>query len=228
MNFLPDNNLTLDYYVNKLTLFLRKSYGITDHIEIFYGFIKQSNITLSDMFEQLDVMNVSFNYYTSAKLTELKNNPTYDNLLFDYLASIFGVSRKFNVQYYDEDSVYHNEALNLSDYELLLLIRMMIIKNNFNGSFDDINKFYDSVGFKIYMITNSVSGSVNVYFDERSSYGSTSNIEKMFLSGLFTIESLGIKYLYVETEVSLTGVWDSANPDLCWYNSLTEKGGRWA
>ena len=228
MNFLPDNNLTLDYYVNKLTLFLRKSYGITDHVEIFYGFIRQSNITLSNMFEQLDIMNVAFDYYTPAKLSEMKDNPTYDNKLLDYLADIFGVSRKFNIQYYDDNLDYHNDALNLSDYELLLLIRMMIIKNNFNGTFDDVKKFYNDVGFKIYMITDAVSGAVNVYLDNSPSYGKTLNIEKMFYAGLFTIESLGIRYQYVTTEIALTGVWNSPKPALCWYDPLTDKGGRWA
>ena len=140
-----------------------------------------------------------------------QNNPyaiyavDYDHTeILDFLAHLFGQSRHPKV-IINGSSVY----LDLSDEELLILIKVQILRNYFEGTREKLMKLYEDIGLNVLYITNSSSSlNCDVYLLYASSNSYSNNIQKMFLNGLLTIESFGIKYTYAVQSVTDAGIWD--------------------
>lgn len=199
---IKEKYLDFNYYYNSLSTFLKQSYGVKEQFEIFWNALKELDSTGDKIFNNLDITDED--YSTTDK----------DDIL-NKLAKLFNVNRDFRVEYNDE--IYD---LHLSNGELLLLIKAQIIKNNFDGTMEMCKLLYDKAGLPVVMITEeNEHATVSVYLNE-SEANIADNLFHMFMSGLFTIESAGIKYIHVSTDVSKFAVWDSSDTSIGWDNGV--------
>lgn len=129
----------------------------------------------------------------------------------DKIGELFGVKRALSVQY-TENNIVKTEQLNLNNEDFLKLIQCQIIKNYFNGSYEQIKQYYEKVGLRVLYITAEEEATCNVYLlkTEDSAFDYSDNIKKLFLSGLMLIESAGIKYTTAVIDLGALLIWDKA------------------
>lgn len=138
-------------------------------------------------------------------------NTSINSDILDKLAELFCVARQFNVTYVDNEQVSHTEELTLSDAELLLLIKVEIIRSHYDGSRESLIDLYSSLGLLILYATSS-SGDCDVYLctTSGSTTAYTDNIKKMFWAGMLHIQSLGINYSFTIISIENVLIWDKA------------------
>lgn len=148
-------------------------------------------------------------YYVSVD-NGIKQQLTFENQLEDLVenASTFTIYKKKEVEI---PSKLKKEIVTLNNEELLELIKVKILQNNYDGSLEAIRDLYiNKLRYNIYysLIPNAVgnteyqSASCNIYLDdnkipkEGQSVGEpiSENIKKIFKYSDFFIESLGIVY----------------------------------
>lgn len=127
----------------------------------------------------------------------------------DKIGELFGVKRALSVQY-TENNIVKTEQLNLNNEDFLKLIQCQIIKNYFNGSYEQIKQYYEKVGLRVLYINAEEEATCNVYLlkTEDSAFDYSDNIKKLFLSGLMLIESAGIKYTTGVIDLGALLIWD--------------------
>lgn len=184
-----------EYYYDKLPLYFKNSYGIVEHFKIWYDLIVLFDETEDDIINAFDIFNNDYFTLNNIVATE------YESDLLDKIAYVFGVCRDFDVCYTDptNSSLTITKQLHLNNKLLLLLIKAIIIKNNYKGTYEETIEFYESINLPIYILNSANSAEAFVYFDKSSldlSYtdDEIENIYAMFYSGLFTLQSLGISY----------------------------------
>ena len=129
----------------------------------------------------------------------------------DKIGELFGVKRALSVQY-TENNIVKIDQLNLNNEDFLKLIQCQIIKNYFNGSYEQIKQYYEKVGLRVLYINAEEEATCNVYLlkTEDSAFDYSDNIKKLFLSGLMLIESAGIKYTTGVIDLGALLIWDKA------------------
>ena len=211
---------SFDYYVHKLPMFLQQSCGFIEHFRIWYDLLvgvsdggytgvvgaADTLFALLNIFDltandEGDIVDGNIEDYLNviAMLPDSKvdvegHSTACDTL--DKIASLFGLTRSFEVTYL-EDDVEHKEVLSLNNAEFLILIKAQIIKNYCNGTYEQIKAYYESVGLYIFVTTASDSATSELYLvktSQQSEYTQSENVRKMFLSGLLTIQNMGIAY----------------------------------
>ena len=195
--------LSFEYYKRKLPLYLQTCESFLSHFHIWHDFLQCIDT-------QSDVLLASLNIFDNDWLVVNQN----DDLL-DKLASLYNVSRSFQVTYTDSSGSTITEILTLNNEELLTLIRARIIKNYFDGSTEQIQRYYDMLKIgEFVQFTETTSGFCQIIYNTNDT---TNNYSKMFLAGLLTIESMGIAYVRSlnQADVGLM-FWDS-----------TDWGSRW-
>ena len=236
------------YYKNKLPLYLQQSHGFLQHYRIWFDLMTGSSdytgvIPSADTL--LELLNIFDDDYID-KLLELEDSGVgtaiqdtngedildtdgeeifdTDSSLYgrnsdilDKIGLLFGVKRQFSVAY-SKDSEIVTRELNLDNKDFLLLIKSQIVKNYFDGSYRQIKEYYDSVGLKLFVITNSAATSY-LYLLKTSGYEDYSeDVEAMFLSGLLRIESMGIDYYQTILDLENSVFWDSVIATQTWDN----------
>lgn len=202
---IDDRIYDFDYYVKKLPLYLQNSDGFVEHFRIWFDVL----ITIVENENQiLKLINVFEDNYLSI-INEMDPSGNACDIL-DKLGSIFNVKRNFSVTY-TESLVEHTDQISLNNEEFLTLIRARIIRNYSDGSYIQMNKFYQDAGLRICFYTDSQpSGTVQVHLINYAGEANYSaNIQKMFRAGLLTIESMGIIYQYEVTDLETLGIWDA-------------------
>ena len=189
--------LQFKYYLDRLSMFMRESYGIQEHVEIFYQQLKRVNKEFDYLFDQLDIFNV--------QNKELP--PDYISNLIDKIGAIFGCYRKFTIYL---DGQY--EELELDDKDFIIYIECQIVKQNFKGTREELSKIYKTYEegevtkgslldlIMVYVLYQVPTGNppilnsiqCNIYWSNYSQY--SENLLKLFLGGYLTIESMGILY----------------------------------
>lgn len=219
MSFYPEKLSSFQYYKEKIPLFYRNSYGFKEQFEMLFNEVLKSPgnglITVGDeILKFFDIFNEDYLIW----LEELNPSGTTCDIL-DKIASIFAVTRH-PVCNWIESGVNHNETLDLTNEELLMLIKCEIIRNNFQGTREECNTLYDLIGLNIFSLTVEDYGTVatcKLVLATTPERTYSSNISKMFKSGLLNIKSMGIKYEYDEEIVSTsTMVWDSTDQAEVW------------
>lgn len=208
-----------EYYKNKLPLYMQNSYGILEHFDILYNILinldknEDEFLSLFDIMSSTYLNDVVYKYDTSEEQKSFR--------FLDILGKFFGITREFNINLNDED-----KHLSLTNSELLKLLKVQVIKNNFDGSYEQLHEFYDSIGLPIYFYLSNTSANVNVIVDSKYFNGEyleiqtlTQNEIDMINAGLFNVESLGIKYTNLILELDYIGVWD--NSPFSWDNEQT-------
>jgi len=205
--------LDVNYYLSKLSLLMRQSGGYEEQFRFIDKILVQYDDSLNQVMERLNVYD---NNYLSVFGDTVKD-------ILDKIAGVYGVTRQFSMYIIDPKTsptktVY--EA-NLSDAELLVLIKATIIKNACDGSREQIQNLMNSIGLQNYMFisTSTNPAECNVYILDSGNI--TDNIRRMILAGLIMIESLGIRYNYNITDTSVIGLYDTVgknyDTDSCLY-----------
>lgn len=195
--------LSFDYYKRKLPLYLQTCESFLSHFHIWHDFLQCIDT-------QSDVLLASLNIFDNNWLVENQNSD-----LLDKLASLYNVSRNFQVSYIDSSGSTVTKKLSLNNGELLTLIRARIIKNYFDGSTEQIQQYYAMLNIGNFVqFTESTSGFCQIIYTTNDT---TNNYSTMFLAGLLTIESMGISYTRSlnQADVGLM-FWDSTNWGLRW------------
>lgn len=204
----------IEYYKHKLPMLLRNSYGYEEELQVLFEVLTQIDATADDLLKGLDIFSESYDISGDA----------LD--ILDKIASLFGLARTFSFYYPDPttselircDATFNNR-------QLLTLIKARVIQMNFDGSREQAQAYYKNVKLPIYVLTEQTTrATCKVYLNKGEADGlDTELLEKVFLSGLLTIKSTGIKYVHVAAE-NLTGllIFGSENPNCVW------GAGRWA
>ena len=142
-SILPKKLRTFNYYYNKLPLFLRNSYGFVEHFKIWYDLTYNNDnkgiVNIGDLL--LYLLNIfDKDYLETINNMEDSDNGNASDIL-DKIGLLFGVSRKFSVNYLEGAQTVHEE-LSLNNEEFLILIKCQIIKNYCNGSEIQIQDYY--------------------------------------------------------------------------------------
>ena len=228
MSFLPEKIESFDYYKEKLPLYLQNSYGFLEHFRIWYELLKSdkpetSVVNVGNLI--LYLMNIFDKDFleTIAGLEgsgagEGDYGDTSD--ILDKLGDLFGVSRTFTCTYVDEHSQTVTEQLNLNNENFLILIKCQIIKNYCEGTYKQISDYYRAAGLNVFMFTYATDpATCYLYLVEiLESDNYSEDVRTMFLAGMLRIESMGITYVNILTNPTVTGflVWDTNESDKYW------------
>lgn len=189
-----DKLLTFDYYKDKMTLFLKNSYGVKEQLEILYQILVQFDNEAYKMFSMMNMLDEN-------TITVINNLDENESDILDKIGKLFGLSRNLTVVI--EDVTY---SLNLTNSEFFKLIQTTIIKNSFSGTREEAEKLYKMINIPILMLNDTTPAQVLMIYDDTED--ENSNLQKLFLSGLFTLKSMGISYTYKVQKVSQIGTFD--------------------
>lgn len=219
-----------NYYLRKLPKFLLQSAGFTSHFRIWYDVLVGKSKTTGvvgvadTIFNMLNIFDPDYESFLSSL-------PEYDDEssdILDKIGALFAVTRSFQVSYIDASSQNIVRTVNLNNHDFLILIKAQIIKNYFDGTYEQLVEYYASFNLPIVIMTSASSAVANVYlvkFNYSTDYDVSEDIKAIFFSGLLTVESMGIKYNYSELDLSSILVWDSSDLQYGWGNGST--GGTW-
>ena len=181
--------LEFQYYLDRLSKFMQESYGITGQVQTFWSLLKQVNDYYDEFYKQLDFMH---------------NAP--EGEMLDHIGEIFGCQRHFTIPIYNaSDSMQIDDyaQIDLDDDDFLTYIKTQVIRQNFDGTRETLQKLYstavDGIEKKglldlrfFYITENRQSGAVcTIRWD---SEGPSENMRLLFENGYLTVESLGIRY----------------------------------
>ena len=224
MSFVPDKIKSYEWYYNKLPLYLKNSYGFSEHFRIWYELLvsgdKKGIVNVGDTLLYL------FNIFDENFLQTIANLPdsgategnygTVSDFL-DKLGYLFGVIRNFSVTYKNDNNEDVTEDLSLNNEDFLLLIKAQIIKNYCEGTYEQIKGYYNSAGLDVFLITTEDGASAHVYLAATPDSTKYSlNVKKMFKSGLMRIESMGITYTEGVRALDWFLTWDSTKAKEYW------------
>lgn len=184
--------LDFQYYLDRLSKFIKESYGIDQQMELFQNLLVQMNRFYDEVFSQIDIFH----------------NNTISGELLDHVGAIFGCQRKFTIATHNPvtPSIIDNYLyINLNDHDFLTYIKTQIIKQNFDGRRETLQKLYSTYingkiqygilrDLRFVYILDRESGRCVIYWDENDP---SEDLYNLFVAGYLTIESMGIQYRYV-------------------------------
>lgn len=239
-SILPQELQSFDYYVNKLPLYLQNSYGFMEHFRLWYDILVGNSKTDPDSFNGIlptaDMLLYLLNIFddsTEPNIAYLNHLKRLDGTILpddqdsefgsksdflDKLAALYGLKRQFSIDYtifVDGELQEISKQLSLSNLELLILIKMQIIKNYCEGTYEQIVKYYESIGLYMLPLNSINAATCDIYFQkiDGTIYANSINIEDMFYAGLLRIESMGINYRQTILDLTDIFIWDSSNWD---------------
>ena len=215
MSILPEELQSFEYYRGLTPMYLQDVHGFLEQVKIWFNSTMQKSSILTcgtdvpcgveadtrtesivsvidKTFAFLDIFNTSGQH-----LSESAD-------ILDKLASLFGVSRQFSVTIEDE-----KKQLNLSDNDLLILIKCQIIKNFFNGTHEHLMRCFEIVNLPVMPLTDTQPAHCKMYMLLQDENEVSQNVKDMFLSGMLSVESMGIYYTYAIQIAQNIAIFDS-------------------
>lgn len=222
-HLLPKELRSFRYYERKLPLWLRNDEAFVQHFRLWYELCmglgdETNNIAIkefSGIAPSSDLLLYLLNIYSDDFLSivsELSDDTNSQFDLIDKLGELFGLKRTFSIDYYDSPSDVEKTHLTitLTDSEYITLIKAQIIRNYCNGSYEQILQYYVDANLEIIMInSDEYDASVNAYLNNNANL--TDNIKALFKAGFLTVESLGIHYTYLISDILNTLLWADVN-----------------
>lgn len=218
-----------EYYLNKLSMFLKESYGITAQMDVLVNWV-QSVDNFSDI--SLACYDIWNENYKKDLQRMVPNNEDFKPL--DNLAELFGFQRYMKLSYHDElTDTDVSENLHFSNNDLVDLIKVKIIQNNYQGTLQELVDLYaEKLGYTLYISlskdtrysTRYLSAYCLVYLEEKKIDGEiiSENLKKMFKYSELFLKSLGIEYgLLLTSSISNILVLDKIYP-------TDEENNQWA
>lgn len=201
-----------NYYLEKLPLYLQNSYGYNDHFYMLFELLKQLDESSADLlrgFNLFDENTIDEKDTYQNYMNEFSTDPYIFDLL-DKIATIYGVSRYFDVTYIEEGET-KTYSLNLTNDELLTLVLSKSILSSFDGTYESARQLYNKINLPIYIYTQDTA-TVYLILDKVASKASD-NIIHMFNAGLFNLPSMGIKYTTTIADISKFAEFDTGKYD---------------
>lgn len=186
--------LDFQYYLDRLSKFMQESFGINEQVRNFHSLLTQVDDFYDKFFQDINIFG---SYYVGPNR----------NLLLDKLGSIFGCQRHFTIPEYDParwNVIIGFINIDLNDDDFLIYIKAQIIKQNFNGTREELQTLYttyqeDSLKkgildliFYYLQSPTKVSAECYIYWNMDKEY--SKDLQNLFLNGYLTIESMGILY----------------------------------
>ena len=184
------------YYLDKLPRYLQESPTFPEHFRIWVEFLNGIDKAGDDMLGMINIFDKDY----------LKKYGDRCEDLLDMIGQLYGVTRNFSVTY-TLNNVETTDTLALTQDEFLLLIKAQIIKNFFNGTYEQITQFYTDANLPILMLSMG-DGICIAYLYQIKGISDTANIVSMFRAGLLTIESIGIAYQHATIQLDDLLIWD--------------------
>lgn len=216
-NLILDKLQSLDYYINKLPIYLRQSYGFIEHFKIWHEIlVGQSDTTgvvgsANTLLHLLNIFDKDYlTYISNLEGSGKSEDEPYGTVsdMLDKIAHLFAVKRKFTITDKNNNIV----SFSLNNEDLLILIKAQIVKNYCDGSREIISKYYKDVGLLV-LTKTSGSAQVNLQLIDKTKEGNvhqySDNVRTMFLNNLLTIESMGIIYTTAILDLSSAMLWDT-------------------
>lgn len=188
---LNDKLKSKQYYLDKLTMFLKNSYGIQEQVNVLWELLTDIDTSVNDVF-------------TALSMSEIEN---IDDTL-NKLAELVGTKRQLDVSY-NVDGVKTYFTLTLNNAELLRAIKTRILQNNYTGTFEEFANNYQRMGLEVLVYDSAGSASVALVLNDSANL--TDNDKHLFLSGNYSIRSMGITYEHSIQALSLLAIWDFLN-----------------
>lgn len=228
---LPEKTRNFSYYEKLLPLYLQEEENFKSHFKILFdvffaenyfdtlvcsneticsdtticgtAIIKNSVVSAIDKaFALLDIFGRTLGNRTYGSYVDMSAN---ESDALDKLAALFGISRNFSVTIADEKI-----QLSLNNQDLLTFIKCQVIKNYFNGTFAELEKYYKDVNLPILCLTDSTTAAhCKMYMLLSNNDEISENIKNLFLSGKLSVESLGIYYSYSIQTATNIAIFDS-------------------
>ena len=208
-----------NYYEKKIPLYILNSYGVQEFFKIMVEFLSNQDFTEDEIIK-------AFNIYDKDYISFMKgyDEGGYNFVFLDGLGYLYGINRAFGVDYLDDSGNITHKDLFLNNEELLTLIKVRIIQNNFNGTYEEVRSLYDDINLPVYLLQSQNPAEAFVYISTFNPDGTpndmSSNIKDMIYAGLFTIKSMGITYYTYIKDVIHLGIWDSESANRKWDNAL--------
>lgn len=229
-SILPSEIANFEYYLRKVPLYLQNSYGFVEHFRIWFNLLTgtKSDGTKTNLFQGvvpvadtiLDLMDL----FSDTFLTKIRDfsdsgsssSSDYGSIsdILDKIGSLFGMQRTLSISYIpigQQSQISEEITLNNEDFRILILAQ--IIRNYCEGTREQIQEYYDSVNLMVLSLDTDISANVESYLLLGSIVNYSDNVIKLWLSGLLTIDSVGVKYLKMVQNFSTLGIWDSSNWD---------------
>lgn len=178
-----------EYYLSKLTMFLRNSYGIEEQVDVLWKVLTDIDTTIDDVF-----------YALSMATTEDVDD------LFNKLAELIGTKRQMDVTYL-VNNVPQYYTLTLTNAELLRAIKTRILQNNYVGTFEEFISNYRGIGLEVLIYDTETPSTVSIVLNDSPAL--TDNDKKLFLAGNYTIRSVGIVYQHSISDITRLAIWDA-------------------
>lgn len=216
MSILPEELQSFEYYKSLTPMYLQNVHGFLEQIKIWFDLSMQKSKVLTcginvrcgttvvssrtdsivsvidAIFAFLDIFNTSGQHLSES--TDI----------LDKLASLFGVSRQFSVTIENE-----KKQLNLSDNDLLILIKCQVIKNFFNGTYEHLMRCFEIVNLPVMPLTDTQPAHCKMYMLLQDENEVSQNVKDMFLSGMLSVESMGVYYTYAIQIAQNIAIFDS-------------------
>lgn len=202
--------LSWSYYERKIPLYILNAYGVQEFFKIMVNFLINQDSVEDDICKAFDIYDKNYKEFMNNH-----DSSNYNYNFLDLIASLYGVSREFGVEYRDNLNRLQKKDLYLTNEELLTLIKVRIIQNNFNGTYEETRKFYDNINLPVYLIHSTNPAEAYVFIASNNPDGTknnmTDNMRAMIFAGLFTIKSMGITYHVDIRDLATVAIWDSEN-----------------
>ncbi len=192
--------LDWNYYLKKIPLYLRNSYGFTSHFEIMFVILKAINDIGDGLLTSINLFDK--NYFENVKelITDVDEDGTTFDLL-DKFASLYNINRNLDINYDDGNGHSYTGNITLKNSELLKFILVRCVLSNYDGTYENLRSLYDLINLPIMFINSpNESAFVSVVLYNPNGYFDNSNIIHLFYSRLLNLESVGIRYAYQASE----------------------------
>lgn len=181
-----NNLLDINWYLSKMSMFLKESYGIIEELKWDVDLLNNINNVCDSIVKSFDIYSITFDKDESDSYENIMNQ--YDKegkdfLTLDIIASLIGISRNVFIA---------NSWVKLNNYDLWQYIIITIAKNNFKGTNEEIINAYNKAHIEIiYLTVDKAQCTIKVKMDNLSE-----NIKNLFLriDAPLCIQSMGIYY----------------------------------
>ncbi len=186
--------LEFQYYLDRLSKFMQESFGINEQVRTFHSLLVQVDDFYNKFFRDISIFD---SYYIGPNR----------NILLDKLGSIFGCQRHFTIPEYDParwNVIIGFLDIDLEDEDFLVYIKAQIIKQNFNGTREELQTLYTTyedgklkkgiLDLIFYYLQSPTETSAECYIYWSMDKEYSQNLQNLFLNGYLTIESMGILY----------------------------------
>ena len=204
-SLLPERLMDFSFYQNKLPLYLQNSSGFISHFKLWYDLMVGESSYTGLLTSANDILYL-LNIFDPDYLTEIAKLPDYTPTtcdVLDKIGYIFGVNRVFTIPGTTPQTV------ELTNSELLLLIKAKIIQNYYDGTREQIMQYYEDVGLRIFLVTNDEYSAICDVILCQIGNEYSANVIAMFEAGMLYVPSMGIGYNFEVETISGALYWDS-------------------